>query len=112
MVGPGVELEVFASQPPTATTPDTDLFRLLGETLRRHDPEARSVPCIIPGGTDAQSWSRLGTRCYGCAPTRLEAGTGIAFARLYHGDDEWIPEAGFRWGLRVLWDVVRAHCTA
>jgi acetylornithine deacetylase/succinyl-diaminopimelate desuccinylase-like protein len=108
LVGPDLVLEVLKTQPPTQSTIDTPLFRALGDAIRRHDPGALPVPYMIPGFTDATSWSRLGTHCYGFSPLRLEEGSGLVFSKMFHGDDERVPIAGFRWGVGVLYDVVRS----
>ena len=65
------------------------------------------MPYLAPGFTDAKSWSRLGTRCYGFMPVRFPD-DGAKFADLFHGHDERIPVDGLKWGVRVLYDVVRA----
>jgi acetylornithine deacetylase/succinyl-diaminopimelate desuccinylase-like protein len=99
-------LDVLHSSPPIETSPDTALFRTLGETIRRHDPEGIPVPFMIPGFTDASAYSRLGTRCYGFAPIRFDPTDDVSFSHMFHGDDERIPVEGLRWGLRVLFDAV------
>ena len=108
LVGPDLVLEVIKTQPPTQSTIDTPLFRALGDAVRKHDPGAHPVPYLIPGFTDATSWSRLGTHCYGFSPLRIEADSGLVFTKMFHGDDERVPVAGFRWGVEVLYDVVRS----
>jgi acetylornithine deacetylase/succinyl-diaminopimelate desuccinylase-like protein len=108
-VGRDVEFEILKSAPPTVTSAKTPLFETLCRTLLRHDPEALPVPYLMPGFTDAKSWSRLGTKCYGFVPLRLAA--GVRFADLFHGDDERVPVDGVRWGVRVLYEAVRDFCS-
>jgi acetylornithine deacetylase/succinyl-diaminopimelate desuccinylase-like protein len=110
LVGSDLVIEVLKSSPPTVSTIDTPLFRTLGDVVRQHDPGAFPVPYMIPGFTDASSWSRLGTHCYGFFPLRLDEGSGLVFSKMFHGDDERVPVAGFRWGIAVLHDVVRRAC--
>jgi acetylornithine deacetylase/succinyl-diaminopimelate desuccinylase-like protein len=76
--------------------------------LREHDPQAAPVPFMIPGFTDAFAYARLGAVCYGFVPLRLPP--DLPFTRLFHGHDERVPVDGFRWGLRVLYDVVARFC--
>jgi acetylornithine deacetylase/succinyl-diaminopimelate desuccinylase-like protein len=104
--GPDMEFEVIKEAPPTETSPDTEVFRQLGETVRDHDPDGVPIPYVIPGFTDAKSWSKLGTRCYGFSPVRFDPTHNIKFSELYHGDDERIPVDGFQFGLRMLFDAV------
>jgi acetylornithine deacetylase/succinyl-diaminopimelate desuccinylase-like protein len=110
VLGPEVDITVLRSTAPVMTTPKSALYDTLCRVLQRHDPAAIPVPYLIPGFTDAQYWSRLGTKCYGFAPLRLEPTSGIRFSELFHGDNERIPVAGFRWGLGVLYDVVHEFC--
>jgi acetylornithine deacetylase/succinyl-diaminopimelate desuccinylase-like protein len=104
--GPDLEFEVIKEAPPTETSPDTEVFRTIGETVRDHDPNGIPIPYVIPGFTDAKSWSRLGTRCYGFSPVRFDPTHDIKFSELYHGDDERIPVDGFQFGLKMLFDAV------
>jgi acetylornithine deacetylase/succinyl-diaminopimelate desuccinylase-like protein len=106
LLGEEAALEVFESQPPVSSPVDTPLYRCLCETLRDHDPDGIPIPAMIPGFTDAKAYARLGTTYYGFAPIRFAPGDGLVFSALYHGKDERIPEAGLRWGLRVLYDAV------
>jgi acetylornithine deacetylase/succinyl-diaminopimelate desuccinylase-like protein len=107
-IGDEAVVEVMASQPPVVTPVDTPMFRCLAAVIRTHDPQGIPLPAMIPGFTDAKAYSKLGTKYYGFSPVRFEANDGISFAALYHGKDERIPEAGLRWGLRVLYDAVIA----
>jgi acetylornithine deacetylase/succinyl-diaminopimelate desuccinylase-like protein len=109
VLGPEVELEVLRSIPPTVSSPDTELFRVLAEVVADHHPGAVAVPSVIPGFTDAKYWSELGATCYGFSPIRLEPSDG-SFADLFHGDDERVPVAGFKAGLRMLADAVARFC--
>jgi acetylornithine deacetylase/succinyl-diaminopimelate desuccinylase-like protein len=110
LAGPGIELDLLApSRPPTTSPPDGELFDTVAAVVAEHHPEATAVPTVTPGFTDAKFWSRLGTACYGFAPIRLEPGDPD-FAAMFHGDDERVPVAGLKAGLRMLADVVARHC--
>jgi acetylornithine deacetylase/succinyl-diaminopimelate desuccinylase-like protein len=100
------EFEVLLSRPALETTPDTALFRLLSETVKRHDPTGIPVPFMIPGFTDACAYAKLGTQCYGFSPVRFDPHDDVSFSRMFHGDDERVPVDGLHWGLRVLFDAV------
>ncbi len=104
VAGPDVRFEVINAAPPVETSPDTDMFRHLCATIRRHDPEGIPIPYLCPGFTDAKSWSRMGARCYGFLPLRLPP--EIKYADMFHGHDERIPLEGLDWGTRVLWDAL------
>ncbi|MSP24980.1 MAG: M20/M25/M40 family metallo-hydrolase [Myxococcales bacterium] len=105
VLGPEVELEVMRSAPPVETRPaSSPVYDAILEVLGRREPDARAVPYMIPGFTDAKSFTRLGTRWYGFAPVRLPP--GIRFADMFHGHNERIPLDGLRWGTEVLSEVV------
>ncbi len=107
VLGDEVELEVIKESTATVTEPiESPVMRAIRDALAAVEPHAEVLPNMIPGYTDANSWSRLGTRCYGFSPVRFPADAGVRFADLYHGDDERIPVDGFRFGLRLLHDVV------
>jgi acetylornithine deacetylase/succinyl-diaminopimelate desuccinylase-like protein len=79
--------------------------------VKRNHPGAAPVPLMITGFTDAYAFSQLGAVFYGFAPVQFPADAGVTFWELYHGHDERIPVAGFKWGLRTLHEAVTAFCT-
>ena len=100
------EIEILRDMPPVETTPDSELFRICREAIERHHPGAVPAPYLMPGFTDAKSWSRLGCRSYGFMPVRFPD-DGTRFGDLFHGHDERIPVDGLKWGVEVLYDVVK-----
>ncbi|MGZ3442649.1 MAG: M20/M25/M40 family metallo-hydrolase, partial [Polyangia bacterium] len=107
VIGHDIAIDVERDMPPVEIDPQSPLWDTMVATLKKHDPEGVAVPYLAPGFTDAKSWSRLGTRCYGFMPVRFPD-DGVKFADLFHGHDERIPVEGLRWGVAVLYDVVRA----
>lgn len=97
----GGELEVIRSMPPVECSADTPVYEVLARTIKKHDPKGIPVPYMSPAFTDAKAFSRLGTKCYGFVPVQTDA-----FSKLFHGNDERIPVAGLKWGLRVLAEAV------
>jgi acetylornithine deacetylase/succinyl-diaminopimelate desuccinylase-like protein len=61
-----------------------------------------------PFATDAKHMARLGVPTYGFSPLRLDPDE--RFLERFHGVDERVPLAALRWGLPVLYDVVRRFC--
>jgi acetylornithine deacetylase/succinyl-diaminopimelate desuccinylase-like protein len=111
VLGPEVELEVMKSAPPVTTEPvESPLYRLIGKHILAREPDAVVIPYMIPGFTDAKYFTRMGARWYGFSPVKIEAGSGIRFADMFHGHDERIPVAGLHWGVEVLDAVVRELC--
>lgn len=109
VVGDEVELEPFLEIDPAVFPHQTPLFDLIARTLHELEPEAKVVPCIVPGFTDAFAFKRLGCTFYGFAPLKLPRG-GPTFAELFHAHDERIPVEGFQWGAGALYRVVRDFC--
>ena len=108
VLGPDVELEVIKSAPPVVTEPAASpLFDIIQRQVLAREPEAVVVPYMIPGFTDAKYFSQTGARWYGFSPVKLERGSGIRFADMFHGHDERVPVAGLAWGVEVLDAVVR-----
>ncbi len=108
VLGPDVELEVMKSAPPIVTEPvASPLFDLIKHEVERREPGAQVVPYLIPGFTDAKYFTQTGARWYGFSPVKIERGSGIRFADMFHGHDERVPVAGLAWGVEVLDAVVR-----
>ena len=104
IVGPEPKLEVVKAAEPAEANPDTPLFRLIAQRTEAADPGARAIPWMLPGATDSKFYAQLGAVCYGFAPVKLDP--KMPFGALYHGNDERMPIAGFRWGLRLYADIV------
>ena len=100
VIGSGYEIEVNQELPPVLGSWNDPLAARISRVIRRHDPEGIPIPSMIPGFTDAKAWSSLGMKCWGFSPVKLPA--DVAFARMFHGDNERIPVGGFLWGLRVF----------
>lgn len=108
VLGPDVELEVIRSAPATVTEPvASPLYDVIARQVIAREPDSVVVPYMIPGFTDAKYFTQLGARWYGFSPVKIEPGSGIKFADMFHGHDERIPVAGLHWGTEVLDAVVR-----
>ena len=86
---------------------DGQLVDAMNDALLALDPEARIVPYMLSGGTDAKAFARLGIRCFGFAPLRLPP--ELDFAALFHGVDERVPVDALQFGARVL-EHFLTHC--
>ena len=108
VLGPEVTLEVMKSAPPVETVPaESPLLDIIREEILAREPAAVVVPYMIPGFTDAKYFTRMGARWYGFSPVKIEKGSGIRFADMFHGNDERVPVAGLAWGVELLDAVVR-----
>jgi acetylornithine deacetylase/succinyl-diaminopimelate desuccinylase-like protein len=110
-LGPLVErcdIDLVIYGPPAEAPIGTPLYDLLESTLREHDPDGVPVPGMPPFATDAKHLARLGVPTYGFSPLRLEPDE--RFLERFHGVDERVGLDALRWGLPVLYDVVRRYC--
>jgi acetylornithine deacetylase/succinyl-diaminopimelate desuccinylase-like protein len=100
LLGPDVTREWVVNLPPVETTFDGDLVGAMEAAILREDPDARTIPYMLSGGTDAKAFSRMGMRCFGFSPLRLPP--DLDFAAMFHGVDERVPVDGLTFGVRVL----------
>ncbi len=100
LLGPDVTREWVTDLPSVETPFDGPLTEAMHAALRTEDPNAEIAPYMLPGGTDAKSFAKLGMNCYGFAPLRLPP--DLDFASLFHGIDERVPVDALTFGTRVL----------
>jgi acetylornithine deacetylase/succinyl-diaminopimelate desuccinylase-like protein len=100
LIGPDVTREWISELPSYETSFDGLLVDAMNNAILAVDPEARTVPYMLSGGTDAKAFARLGIRCFGFAPLRLPP--ELDFAALFHGVDERVPVDALQFGAVVL----------
>lgn len=102
------DVEAFRVGAAVEAARDGELYRTLEATLRDHDPEGLPVPVMVPFATDAKHTVRLNVPTYGFSPLRLDPEE--RFLDRFHGVDERLAVDALRFGLPVLYDVVRRFC--
>jgi len=107
LIGPNVTRTWERDLPSVETTFDGDLVDAMNDAILAIDPDARTVPYMMSGGTDAKAFVRLGIRCFGFAPLRLPP--ELDFAALFHGVDERVPVDALQFGAKVLQHFL-THC--
>lgn len=107
LIGPEVSREWITALPSYETSFDGDLIDVMNSALLSVDPDARIVPYMLSGGTDAKAFVRLGIRCFGFTPLRLPP--ELDFTALFHGVDERVPVDALRFGTEVLAHFL-THC--
>ncbi len=107
IIGPDIVREWITELPSYETSFDGDLLEAMNAAILAADSEARTVPYMLSGGTDAKHFARLGIRCFGFAPLRLPA--DLDFAALFHGVDERVPVDALTFGAQVL-EHFLLHC--
>ena len=100
IIGPDISREWISELSSYETDFDGDLVDAMNAALLAVDPDARTVPYMLSGGTDAKAFAKLGIRCFGFAPLRLPP--ELDFAALFHGVDERVPVDALQFGARVL----------
>jgi acetylornithine deacetylase/succinyl-diaminopimelate desuccinylase-like protein len=100
LIGPGVTREWITDLPSYETSFDGELLDAMNAAILAADPDARTVPYMLSGGTDAKHFARLGIRCFGFAPLKLPP--ELDFAALFHGVDERVPVDALKFGTAVL----------
>ncbi len=89
------------------TSFDGDLVEAMNDAVVAVDPNGRTVPYMLSGGTDAKAFARIGIRCFGFSPLRLPP--ELDFAALFHGVDERVPTDALKFGTEVLAHFL-THC--
>ena len=101
-----IELIVWGE--PLEAPAEGGLYDILAATIRDHDPAGIPLPVMVPFATDAKHTAALGVPTYGFSPLMLDADERLLDR--FHGVDERVSVAALRWGLPVLYDVVRRFC--
>ncbi len=101
-----IELTVFGA--PTEAPAEGPLYEILEATIRDHDPDGIPLPFMVPFATDGKHTAPLGVPTYGFSP--LRTAPDERFVERFHGVDERVALDALRWGLPVLYDVVRRFC--
>ena len=105
LLPPATEIDFANYDIALETTFDGAIPEAIVAVLGEFDPEARVVPYLMTGGTDAKAFSKLGLRYFGFSPLRLDPDE--EFWSMFHGVNERVPAEGLRWGTRVLDAVIR-----
>jgi acetylornithine deacetylase/succinyl-diaminopimelate desuccinylase-like protein len=103
------EIELMVYGAPVEAPAEGPLYDLLSSTIRDHDPDGIPFPVMAPFATDAKHTAGIGTPTYGFSPLQLDPDE--RFLERFHGVDERVSVEALRWGLPVLYDVVRRFCS-
>jgi acetylornithine deacetylase/succinyl-diaminopimelate desuccinylase-like protein len=106
LLGPEAEMEL-SDYEPGPPEPDIGLFPLLGDILRRLDPQGTPVPFLMTAITDARLFAQLGIQTYGFTPMPLPP--GMEFWRLTHGADERVPVQALEFGTQAILSLLERY---
>lgn len=96
---------LFPMKSAASSPVETDLFHALERVARERNPGAIVTPLLVPGGTDMPWYRSLGIIAYGIDPFSIER---IEQRRGLHGNDERVPVASLGYGVRFIYDLLRA----
>ena len=99
VAGPNIELQAVNFQPKPWIL-DMGLFGTLAGIIAEQDPEAVSVPMLMPAGTDGRHFATLGIQTYGWMPMNLPA--DFDFLKTIHAANERVPVSAVEFGAEVL----------
>ena len=100
---PGITLETLLAFDANVSPVETGLFRAIERVAARLDPDARVVPRVSPGFTDAHYYRDLGIVAYGFVPRRLRP----LDTRGIHGPNERISIDNLEFGVETLVALLR-----
>jgi acetylornithine deacetylase/succinyl-diaminopimelate desuccinylase-like protein len=103
-----IDVDLVIHAPPVAAPVESDLYGVLARTVVDHDPAGIPLPFMVPFATDAKHMAVLDVPTYGFSP--LQLAPDEPFMERFHGVDERVGVDALRWGLPVLYDVVRRFC--
>lgn len=90
---------------PGASRMETPLFSALRAAILKYHPGATVTPILIPYGTDSVKLRDKGVIAYGFTPMVLDAATVATM----HSDEERIPAAEFRRGIRIFYELLKSE---
>lgn len=100
-----VEVEIIHEDPSTSSPIDNRLWDALAASMRSAYPEARIVPSIVTGGTDARFFRKRGAIAYGAGLLSPQVDTQEFFRR-FHGHDERIDVESLRLTVELWLQVI------
>ena len=103
-----VEISSIIEAPAVEALASGELYEICASTLIDHDPDGIPVAVMAPFATDAKHLARIGVPSYGFSPLRLDPAE--RFLERFHGTDERVSVDALRFGVPVLYDVVRRFC--
>ena len=101
----GIDVEVIQNDPSTTSSTDNPLWEALTASMSTVYPEAKIVPSIVTGGTDARFFRGRGVIAYGAGLLSPEVDVNEFFRR-FHGNDERIDVESLRLTVGLWLEVV------
>ncbi len=111
LLGDRVKVEVDQYSSPIEAAIGSPLYETIVSVMAEHEPEAKIIPALMTGGTDAKHIlpRRPETEVLGFMPLRQIPGDEKE-ANLIHGHDERVSVENLLFATRVLFDIVIRFC--
>lgn len=100
----GVDIEVIQAERATVSPLDTPLWDALESAALRLRPEARCMPSLTTGATDARFFRELGIPAYGFGLFSNQMSLE-QYSTMFHGNDERVDQESLRLSVE-LWEAV------
>ena len=101
-----VDIEVIKRDDPTESPVDTPLWDAISRAATTVYPQARCIPTLTPGGTDARFFRALGVPAYGMA-LYSRAMSLEQFSSMFHANDERVDQESLRLTVELYSAVAR-----
>jgi acetylornithine deacetylase/succinyl-diaminopimelate desuccinylase-like protein len=90
-----VTVQVLQRDEPSESPADTPLWDAIDRAATQVYPEARCIPMLTPGGTDARFFRALGVPAYGMALYSREMSL-TQYSAMFHSNDERVDQESLR----------------
>ncbi len=107
MKDPTININVLDWVHTDASPYETECFSAISRVAAKELPGVPVVPMVMPWFTDSHWFRDLGIASYGCMPFKIDA----AHLATMHGNDERIPTAVYRDGVKLLYQVLDELCS-
>lgn len=101
-----VEIVEAHDDPATASSTDTPLWEAMSKLASRFHPDARMVPFLMVGATDARFFRRKGSQAYGFGMFSNNL-SFEQFSTMFHGDDERVDVQSLEWSAAMFEQLAR-----
>ena len=102
-------LEWLQTFPASESSMDTPLYSSIGRALKKVDPKSKLIPEMLPGATDSRFFRQRGIVAYGFQPLAPGENPSEYLGRI-HGHDERISKENLKFGIQVLYQILKDFC--
>ena len=96
-----IEIEEIQHSPPSESSKDTDLYRVIEEIVSQEIPGTECVPYLMTGATDSRFMREIGAVAYGFTPLTNNMSMTDR-GKLVHSDNERIDVESMELGVKIL----------